>query len=151
LHRYANLNGKPADLGSLRVSLTQQLFQYKTLNVQYSLTPEESHQASNKQLTSIDYWTRRPLDPKCQFLADVAICFFKVITTEAAVERSFSHFSFLHSKERNRLCDNSLRSEMILRFNCIHPLEQFHDSSQYNLDEILSPDLEDENDTESIE
>ncbi len=50
-------------------------------------------------------------------LAKVAIALLSVAASEASVERSFSLQGAVHSKQRNRLHDSTVESEMFVRFN----------------------------------
>jgi hypothetical protein len=50
-------------------------------------------------------------------LAEVAVALLSVTASEAAVERSFSAQSLVHSKRRNSLHNDAVEAEMMLKFN----------------------------------
>ena len=50
-------------------------------------------------------------------LANLAVCLLSMGISEASVERSFSIQQLTHSKTRNRLNEDIVEAEMIIRFN----------------------------------
>lgn len=58
-------------------------------------------------------------------ICTAAIALLSIVPSEAAVERSFSMQDMIHSKRRNRLLDDSVGSEMFIKFN----LQAFDDKS----------------------
>jgi hypothetical protein len=62
------------------------------------------------------FW-RHYQSTRAPHLANVALSLLSICATEAAVERSFSAQSLVHSKTRSRLYGDAVESLMMLRFN----------------------------------
>jgi hypothetical protein len=136
---------KAFELYELRLIIRAQLLSYNSKDKEFALTNDEGRLLIKGEFDSIHYWCDRVYHTSCSALAKVAIVFMKVVTTEAAVERSFSHLRFVHCDERNRLSDSNLKYEMILRMNDTQPRTQTCHSLSWLQNEELTSDT-DEND-----
>ena len=72
----------------------------------------------NPQPSPTRYWQSIAL--VVPMLAKVALAVFSITPSEAAVERSFSHQSLVHSDLRTRLDDSTIEAVMMVRMNVIH-------------------------------
>jgi len=79
-------------------------------------------------------------------LSRVALVLLSIGASEAAVERSFSSQAAVHSKERNRLHNETVEAEMFLKFN--HRLLQSYPSSGVDVDGIVEMDTDFDADSE---
>jgi hypothetical protein len=72
--------------------------------------------------SSISVWGESPYRVRHTLLANALL---SLTASEAAVERTFSRQGLIHSKLRNRLCDDSVQMQMFFSFNT-RALEQPH-------------------------
>jgi hypothetical protein len=68
-------------------------------------------------------------------LAHVALALLSIPASEASVERTFSLQAAVHNKQRNRMLDSTVESEMFLRFNQNVLSQQIVDDSCVEMDD----------------
>ena len=97
---------------SVKARLFTQLGQFIGRTHDFDTTAEEVATAPETGFDPLIYWSNHAGE-----LSLVAKALLSVTASEAAVERSFSAQGAVHTKKRNRLLDQSVQTEMFVKFN----------------------------------
>jgi Protein of unknown function (DUF 659)/hAT family C-terminal dimerisation region len=101
----------------ITASLRTQINEFNGGIGSFQLTSEEGVKLAEKKFNAFDYWADRERLESTKLLASFAFILLRIIASEAAVERSFSHQGLIHSDLCNRMTIDSVVNEMHVRWN----------------------------------
>lgn len=99
---------------SVRTRIAMQLAQFKQMNAAFECCVGE--EVGSKHGV-INYWLSRVDSVETADLARAALALLSINPSEASVERTFSQQKLIQSKLRNRLSDELIEQQMMLRCN----------------------------------